>query len=421
MPAASHAPAGDPAAEALASSGAATASALSGVATTEEVPAGGSAPPLDTGDDVGGESSSNPPPAPEEMEVVFGRRLRSSAEQEATSVPLPRMLSRAHQVLSDTGAAISRQWEALEAEHQCFSDWRMQLEERTKSASRQFLSERSQLERDCKEYKRDLQKVCARELEASRREKKLARREEAVSQQEALAIEFQAKLSSLDQTLEEQRIQQTKAVDMLQKLQQELEGKASDATLAKEKLKAKEQSLDRRETDFARRETDLTFREEMLTRRGEMLAEHELEVEEKEKKLEERIQQFQAAQVAPGPQAVEATRKAIEDLQAEHHTGVQRIAAWASEASTALVPLGMSPIPVSKLPTSISDALLVLDSTADRLQCLDLILGARLEAEGGRLYRAVIEYILTCFRSHNPAISLESVIAGPVAATKDAA
>jgi hypothetical protein len=55
----------------------------------------------------------------------------------------------------------------------------------------------------------------------------------------------------------------------------------------------------------------------------------------------------------------------------------------------------VSPIPVSKLPTSISDALPVLDSTTDRLQRLDQILGARLEAEGGRLYRAVIEYILT--------------------------
>ena len=40
--------------------------------------------------------------------------------------------------------------------------------------SHQFISERSQLERDRKEYKRDLQKVCAKELEASRREKKLA-------------------------------------------------------------------------------------------------------------------------------------------------------------------------------------------------------------------------------------------------------
>ena len=108
--------------------------------------------------------------------------------------------------------------------------------------------------------------------------------------------------------------------------------------------------------------------------------------------------------MAPGPQA-------------EHRAGVQRIAAWAGEASTTLVPLGMSPIPVSELSTSISDALPVLDSAANRLRCLDQILGACLEAEGGRLYRAVIEYILTCFQSHDLVISLEPVIAGPVADT----
>jgi hypothetical protein len=33
----------------------------------------------------------------------------------------------------------------------------------------------------------------------------------------------------------------------------------------------------------------------------------------------------------------------------------------------------------------------------------------------------VVEYVLTCFRSHGPTISLASVIAGPVAATEDAA
>ena len=81
----------------------------------------------------------------------------------------------------------------------------------------------------------------------------------------------------------------------------------------------------------------------------------------------------------------------------------------------------VSPIPVSELPTSISDALPVLDSAADRLRRLYQILGARLEAEGGMLCRAVIEYILTCFRSHDPAISLEPVIAGSVADTEDAA
>ena len=198
--------------------------------------------------------------------------------------------------------------------------------------------------------------MCTRELEASRREKKVARREEALTQREALTTEYQAKQNTLDQTLEAQRAQQVNAVERLQKWQQELEGKDSDAALAEENLKAKEQSLDRRETDLARRETDLTFLEEMLTRRGEMLAEHELEAEERERKLEERIRQFNVAQAAPGPQAVEATRKALEDLQAEHRARVQRITAWADEASTTLVPLGMSPIPVSELPSSISDA-----------------------------------------------------------------
>jgi hypothetical protein len=114
-------------------------------------------------------------------------------------------------------------------------------------------------------------------------------------------------------------------------------------------------------------------------------------------------------------------KKTLEDLRAEQCAGVQRIATWAGEASTTLVPLGVSPIPVSELPTSISDALLVLDSAANRLRRLDQILGACLEAEDDRLYRAMIEYILTCFRSHDPAISLESVIAGPVADTEDVA
>jgi hypothetical protein len=81
----------------------------------------------------------------------------------------------------------------------------------------------------------------------------------------------------------------------------------------------------------------------------------------------------------------------------------------------------MSPIPVSELPVSISDALPVLDSTVDRLRRLDQILGARLEAEGSKLCRVVVNYILTCFQSHDPAISLAPVIDGPVAAIEDAA
>jgi hypothetical protein len=87
---------------------------------------------------------------------------------------------------------------------------------------------------------------------------------------------------------------------------------------------------------------------------------------------------------------MEATRKALEEIQAEHRAGVQRIVEWAGEASTTLVPLGMSPILVSEPPVSISDALPMLDSAADRLRHLDQILGARLEVEGSKLCRAVV-------------------------------
>jgi hypothetical protein len=67
--------------------------------------------------------------------VIFGWRLQSGAEPDAVPIPLPRVLSRAHQVLNETEAVIRWEWEALESEHQCLSDWRTQLEERTKVAS----------------------------------------------------------------------------------------------------------------------------------------------------------------------------------------------------------------------------------------------------------------------------------------------
>jgi hypothetical protein len=112
-------------------------------------------------------------------------------------------------------------------------------------------------------------------------------------------------------------------------------------------------------------------------------------------------------------------RKTLDDLRAEQRARAQRIAAWAGEASMTLVPLGMSPIPALVRSASISDVLPILDSAADRLRRLDQILGARLEAEGSRLCWSAIEYVLTCFRSHNPAVSLGPVIAGPVADTED--
>jgi hypothetical protein len=172
----------------------------------------------------------------------------------------------------------------------------------------------------------------------------------------------------------------------------------------------------------------------MWARRNQLLDELELEAEERRKRLEDKVQaleeqvrQFRAAQVAQatqtalGPQAVEAMQKILDDLWAEQRAGAQRIAAWAGEASTTLVLLGVSPIPALVHPVSISDALPVLDSATDCLRRLDQIFGARLEAEGSRLCRSAIEYVLTCFWSHDPAVSLGPVIIGPVANAEDAA
>jgi hypothetical protein len=81
------------------------------------------------------------------------------------------VLSRAHQVLRETEAAILREWEALETEHQSLGDWHTQLEERTKTASYQFASERSELEWEREGYKKDLRRVFDHELEVTRKEK----------------------------------------------------------------------------------------------------------------------------------------------------------------------------------------------------------------------------------------------------------
>jgi isopenicillin N synthase-like dioxygenase len=67
--------------------------------------------------------------------------------------------------------------------------------------SLQFASERSELERDRKDYKKDLQKVYALELEASRKEKRLAKREEALNQWEEVVTELSAKLSAMNEIL----------------------------------------------------------------------------------------------------------------------------------------------------------------------------------------------------------------------------
>jgi len=137
-------------------------------------------------------------------------------------------------------------------------------------------------------------------------------------------------------------------------------------------------------------------------------------VKTKEAELKELDDQLKVERTALDRWVQEALLVAIEALWVEQRNSVQGITSWADEASTTLVPLGMDPIQAGD-PSSIADALLVLDSAAEWLWCLDTALGGRLEAEGRELCRAMAEHALSCFWSHNPSLSLAPVIEGPVA------
>ena len=169
----------------------------------------------------------------------------------------------------------------------------------------------------------------------------------------------------------------------------------------------REAAVKSRDADQNRREQALVTREGWVKRRTA-----ELEAEEERLKSE---------QTELDRRAQEATLKAVEALREEQQTGALRIAAWADEASAALVPLGISPIPAAGSPKALSDALPVLDQAAERLRRLDSAFGDRLEAEGRELSRVVTEHILVCFRSHLPDLPLEPVIAGPLADAEEAA
>jgi uncharacterized protein (DUF3084 family) len=207
-------------------------------------------------------------------------------------------LSRARQALRETEAAILWEWEVLETEHQRLGDWGTQLEERTKAVSCQFALERSELEQGRKDLKEDLEEVIEREQNATREEGKLAKKKERLDQREVVITEFHEKLKAYNAVLEKQRDKQTVTEVALQKLQHELDDKASKISFAEENLRAKDASLEKRAKDLIRQEKDLAWREEMWERRDKLLVEHELEAEKKEKNLEERVCWFQAAQVA---------------------------------------------------------------------------------------------------------------------------
>jgi hypothetical protein len=63
----------------------------------------------------------------------------------------------------------------------------------------------------------------------------------------------------------------------------------------------------------------------------------------------------------------------------------------------------------------------LLDSAGRKISQLKEAIGNRLEEEGRALAQAVADHVLMCFRNHDPSISLEPAVQGPVEGSAKAA
>ena len=113
-----------------------------------------------------------------------------------------------------------------------------------------------------------------------------------------------------------------------------------------------------------------------LERQREALKSLKESAEKKKAELEGRTREVEAAKAALDTRVQEVVQEAVRKLQEDQLVGAQRIVDWASEASSALVPLGMSPIQVAEPPASIAGALPVLNSALDRLRRLEPVLAS---------------------------------------------
>jgi hypothetical protein len=106
-------------------------------------------------------------------------------------------------------------------------------------------------------------------------------------------------------------------------------------------------------------------------------------------------------------------RKGLEDLQAARASDAQRVWSFLGQADAVLASFGFSPIRTGGAAPEGGVAVPLFDSAAAKISHLEDVVGSRIEEEGRALAQAVAEHVLMCFRSHDPAISLEPVVQGP--------
>ena len=211
------------------------------------------------------------------------------------------------------------------------------MEERTKAEASRAAAARSELESDLESYRKGLWKVFDREVVVAGRKKALEQREAAIAKKEASLASQRSELESRSQGLDVRKQELHKLSESLHQWREQLQETASQQAVAEMELEEDRKSL-------ARRESLTTSMEQALARQREDRKTLKESAARKEASLQEKARQLEAAQAALDAQVQEAVQEVAQKLQEDQRMGAQRIIDWASEESSALVPLGMSPI-----------------------------------------------------------------------------
>jgi len=282
----------------------------------------------------------------DEPEVVYGRHLLAGSVE----VPLPRVLVMTHRAMEEAEAAFRREWEKLEAERQRLSDWDRHLKNHIQQASSRAADEQAKFEKEREAHHVKVSRIFDREVTVVLREKAVAQKEKEVDQKERSARDTMNTAKAMAKLIDDEQ-----------------------ATLnhREQDLSRREVTVTEEETRLSALRTDLTRREEIITGEGTRLAALRIVLEAQCQRQEE-----ESRSLLHRLQVLKNHEAEVEGLLAEQRAGVQRIANWVGEASTAQEPLGLSPIQVAEAPASIIAVLLALDSTAECLQCLESTLVA---------------------------------------------
>jgi hypothetical protein len=113
-------------------------------------------------------------------------------------------------------------------------------------------------------------------------------------------------------------------------------------------------------------------------------------------------------------QELAIAQKGLEDLQASRAGDGQCVWSILSQANAALASFGFSPVRGGDATPEAGVMLPLLDLAGRKISQLEEAIDSRLEEEGHALAQAVADHMLMCFLSHDPSISLEPAVQGPV-------